>query len=261
MSELDTYLAFAHQLADAAAAQTLPQFRNLAQVDNKKESGFDPVTEADRTAEAAMRGLIETHYPTHAILGEEYGAKSGAPHEWVLDPIDGTRAFISGMPAWGTLIAMNNGTEVRIGMMDQPFTGERFFAHAESDTFLRHHGVEKKCTIRPCARLEDAMLATTTADFFTSEPEAEIWNALTGEARLTRYGGDCYNYALLAAGQLDAVIEQGLKPYDIQALIPIIERAGGIVTTWQGEAALGGGQIIACGDKKLHDALLTRLAP
>ena len=269
MSELADYLAFAHQLADAAAAQSLPLFRNLPQVENKLTGGgFDPVTQADRAAEAAMRAQIEIYYPNHGILGEEFAEKPRRGNEkmqWVLDPIDGTRAFITGLPTWGTLIALNDGAAVQIGLMHQPFIGEAFYACAGGTAQWRRGGSgsggEKRLKTRACKNLGDAVLATTSPAYFENSPQAKIWQRLAAQARLTRYGGDCYNYALLADGQLDIVVEQGLRAFDIQALIPIIECAGGIVTDWQGKSAINGGQIVACGDPARHAELLDRLNP
>ncbi len=254
--QLKHLLAFAHQLADAAAAVTLPLFRNLPDVTNKLSDGFDPVTAADRDAEAAIRALIDTHYPQHAILGEEHGEKAGGPNQWVLDPIDGTRAFISGIPSWGTLIAMNDGAAVTLGMMDQPFTKERYYASHGHGAYLRHDNAVTQISTRACASLDDAVLATTTPVLFDNTPQEAVWKRLAETVKLTRYGGDCYNYALLAAGHIDLVVEQTLQPYDIQALIPIVEEAGGILTDWQGNSAMHGGQAIAAGDKAVHEAAM-----
>ena len=259
-------LAFAHQLADAAARATLPLFRNLSHVDNKLQDGFDPVTEADRAAEQAMRRLIEAHYPDHGISGEEFAdkppeddqAKNGDSWQWVLDPIDGTRAFMCGMPSWGTLIGLNCNDAPVLGMMDQPFTGERYFA-GDGAAWLRHGGTEQPLAVRACANLAGAVLATTTPDLFTGTPAEANWQAVAAAAKLTRYGGDCYNYALVALGQLDAVVEQSLKNVDIQPLVPIVEAAGGIITDWQGGPAHHGGTAVACGDRALHAELLEML--
>ncbi len=250
---------FAAQLADAASRETLPLFRNLAAVDNKLTDGFDPVTEADRAAEAAMRKLIEAHYPDHAISGEEFDDKAGGALEWVLDPIDGTRAFMSGIPTWGTLIGLNHKDTPVLSIMEQPFTGERYHAVQGGGSFLTHGGQTKTIKARDCDSLEDAVLATTTPEMFADTPAEAKWHALATTAKLTRYGGDCYNYALLALGQIDAVVEQGLKNVDIQPLITLIEEAGGIVTDWQGGPAHQGGTAVACGDAQLHAALLDKL--
>jgi len=257
---LSDMLALAHRMADAAARETLPLFRQAPTVDNKQKAGFDPVTDADRKAEAAIRALIDQHCPDHAILGEEYGAKSGNSLQWVLDPIDGTRAFISGAPSWGTLIALNDDGAPLLGVMDQPFTGERYSACLGHGAFLAKDGNQTRLATRACATLADAIIATTTPDLFEDAEGAPVWQAMRQAVRLTRYGGDCYNYALLAAGHVDMVFEQGLQAYDIQALVPIIIEAGGVVTDWQGGDPMQGGQIIACGDKALHEQALLLVA-
>jgi histidinol phosphatase-like enzyme (inositol monophosphatase family) len=246
-------------LADAAARVTLPLFRNLPTVENKLTEGFDPVTQADRGAEAAMRDMIITHYPDHAITGEEFDAKAGNTFEWVLDPIDGTRAFVSGIPSWGTLIGLNHDGAPVLSLMDQPFTGERFSATQGQGAQFHHDGQAQKMAVRRCADVTDAVLATTSPDMFTGTPGEQHWQAVSGAVKLTRYGGDCYNYALLAMGQLDIVMEQGLKNVDIQPLIALIEEAGGVITDWQGGPAQHGGTALACGDRALHAQLLERL--
>lgn len=263
MQDLSSLLSFAHELADAAASKTVPLFRSGTSVENKLDSGFDPVTLADREAELVMRKLIETNYPDHAIIGEEFGVKQGGSlHalQWVLDPIDGTRAFITGMPSWGTLIALNDGGQVVLGILDQPFTGERFSASRSGETILQHKTTKRVLKTRKCDSLPEAVLATTSHAFFINAPGEQAFADIVKTAKMTRYGGDCYNYAMVAAGQIDAVIEQGLKAYDIQALIPIVEGAGGIVTNWKGEDAAQGGQVIASGDPTLHEILIARLS-
>lgn len=252
-------LSFAHQLADAAARVSLPLFRNLPHVDNKISRGFDPVTEADRNAEAAIRGLIETHYPAHGIHGEEFGVKQGHEWQWVLDPIDGTRAFISGVPTWGALIALNEKGVPKVGMMDQPFTGERYYAVNGGGAFLRHHQDLYKLSTRACPTLSQAIITSTSVDHLAGAALSK-WHKIAAEAKLARYGGDCYGYAMVAAGHIDAVIESGLQAYDIQALIPIVEEAGGIVSNWQGGDVANGGDVLACGDRALHAEILAHLA-
>jgi len=264
MSDLSALLAFAHRLADAAAQETLPLFRAALEIDNKLgEAGFDPVTHADRNAEAAIRALISQEFPEHGILGEEFGDKkpsvSGDDFCWFIDPIDGTRAFISGMATWGTLIALSqNGVPV-LGIMDQPYVGERFYAMRGAVTLHMRAGKSTPMTTRACPTLEQATAVTTGPEFLASPGASAAWSEISTSARLIRYGGDCYNYALLAAGFVDIVIEEGLNPYDIQALIPIVEQAGGVVTDWQGGPAHEGGQVVACGDAGLHAELLSRL--
>ncbi len=258
MSEKD-FLNFAHELADAAAEITLPLFRNLTHVENKSEQGFDPVTQADRQAEQVMRDLVQQHYPDHAIYGEEFGrtgAGDGAgDYEWIFDPIDGTRAYICGVPVWGTLIGLYHKHMPLLGVMDQPFTGERFFA-SQAKAIWQRDGKMMPLTVRACADMSAAIIATAAPE---TAPSAPIWDAIISKVRLIRYGLDCTGYALLAAGQIDAVIEKGLNQFDIAALIPLVEAAGGIITKWDGSSPAQGGDIIACGDKRLHAQLLTML--
>jgi myo-inositol-1(or 4)-monophosphatase len=251
---------FACTLADAAAEVILPHFRSQLAIDNKAGPAayFDPVTVADRDAESAMRALIEHHYPTHGILGEEHGTKTGtSDHLWVLDPIDGTRGFMTGLPTWGTLIGLQQGDTPVVGVMNQPFVGERFIGSPDGAELHSRDSVTRLAT-RRCARLEDAVLASTSPEMFQPDELARFEN-IRRRVRLTRFGGDCYGFALLAAGFIDLVIEAGLKPYDIVALMPIIERAGGVVTTWEGGPAHKGGCIVAAGDRALHEAVLKLL--
>ncbi|MGO4620918.1 histidinol-phosphatase [Ensifer sp. 2TAB8] len=243
--------AFFDRLAEAAKAETLPRFRIGTSVVNKLEGGFDPVTEADQSAEAAIRALIETHFPEHGILGEEHG-NVGLDREyvWVIDPIDGTRAFISGLPVWGTLIGLYRNGEAVMGLMDQPFTGERYFADGAKSVY-RGPGGEQVLSTRACKSLSDAVLFTTSPHLYTGAFKTR-YDALQSKVRLFRYGCDCYAFALLASGHVDLVIECGLKPYDVGGLIPLIEQAGGIITNWQGGPAEMGGEVIAAGNAELH---------
>ena len=252
-------LDFLASLADAAARQTLPRFRNRLDVANKEDGGFDPVTEADRAAELAIRRLIESRYPDHGILGEEHGVvKADRRHVWVIDPIDGTRAFISGVPVWGTLVGLYEDGRALLGMMDQPFTRERYLAGPEGAFYSGPEG-ERKLRTRDCGDLSSAILFTTSPRLHTGLRQAR-YEALEQAVMLARYGCDCYAFAMLAAGHIDIVVESGLKPYDIAGLIPIIERAGGIVTTWQGERPEQGGDILACGSTQIHSRALAILS-
>lgn len=251
---------FMDDLATASGDTILPYFRTALAAEDKSDGGaFDPVTEADKAAEAVMRRLIAERLPEHGIVGEEYGnEREGADLVWVLDPIDGTKAFVSGLPLWGTLIGLLEGGRARRGMMHQPFIGERFFGDGTTAGYRGPHGSGSLCT-RPCASLAEATLSTTSPHLIPAD-HLERYRAVEREVRLTRYGYDCYAYCMLAAGHIDLVIEAGLKPYDIVALIPIIEGAGGIVTSWSGGPAESGGAIVACGDRRLHEAVLPLLA-
>jgi histidinol phosphatase-like enzyme (inositol monophosphatase family) len=241
---------FLFALAAAAEQETLPRFRQNGTIVNKLSAGFDPVTEADQAAELAIRRLIERKYPDHGILGEEHGSvRLDNKHVWVIDPIDGTRAFISGIPVWGTLIGLKEDGIAKAGLMTQPFTGEAFYA-LEGEAFLQHRGETRKLKCRATVNLADATLMTTTPALFKGETRAR-YDALESKARLPRYGCDCYAYAMLAAGFIDLVVEPRLNPYDIVALIPVIENAGGVVRTWEGGRAEGGGNIVAAASEAL----------
>lgn len=259
MHSIHDLLAFADRLADAASDVVLQHFRSDMAVDNKLEQGFDPVTVADRGAEKAMRALIEAAYPEHGIFGEEFGKlRADADHVWVLDPIDGTRSFISGIPLWGTLIGLTHKGSPRAGMMAQPYIGERFSGDTETAWVHGPRGRRQLAT-RTCERITDAVLFTTTPALF-SETERPLYDRIEAAARLPRYGTDCYAYCMLAAGQADLVIESGLQPYDIVALAPIIEGAGGVITTWTGGSVMDGGRIVASGDARLHEQALEILS-
>jgi len=258
-SDLSGLLAFVDELADAAADSIMPHFRAAAAVENKDAAGFDPVTVADRAAEAAMRRLIAATYPDHGIVGEELGnERADADHVWVLDPIDGTRAFITGLPVWGTLIGLlHHGVPV-FGMMAQAFTRERFWGDGKQAWYRGPDRRTAALSTRACAGLADAALFTTTPALFKGADRA-AYDRVEAAVRLPRYGVDCYAYCMVAAGHADVVIEAGLKPYDIVALIPIIAGAGGQVTDWQGAPAAAGGRIVASGDRRLHVAVLETL--
>lgn len=253
------FAAFVDKLADVAGEAILPFFRTALAVENKKLKGtFDPVTAADRAAETAMRALIRTHFPAHGIVGEEFDdVKSDAPYTWVLDPIDGTKSFIAGMPVWGTLIGLTKDDMPVYGMMAQPFIRERFTGDGASAKYRGPAG-ERKLMTRKCAALDEALMMTTSPHLFGAE-EKERYDRVEKSVRLPRFGGDCYAYCMVAAGTVDLVVEAGLDAYDIVPLIPIIEGAGGIVTNWQGGSAAKGGRIIAAGDKRVHAAALELL--
>lgn len=254
-------LLFAHRLADASGEAILPHFREAVAIGDKGAgSTFDPVTAADRDAEKELRFLISQNFPDHGIIGEEFGEEGGdREYCWVLDPIDGTRAFIMGLPVWGTLIGLRHHGRPALGLMNQPFTGERFWSDGRN-SYFRRGGVVQQISVRECARLDAAMLAATTPHMFSPGVEQDRFNRLSATVRLTRFGGDCYSYCLLAMGFIDLVVEADLKPFDIIPLIPIIECAGGRVSNWSGDDAYEGGRIVAAGDPRLHEAVLEILA-
>jgi len=253
------FSAFINRLATVSGETILPFFRTSLSIEDKsKNHNFDPVTEADRAAEAVMRRLINAYFPRHGIVGEEFGnEREDADYVWVLDPIDGTKSFIGGFPIWGTLIALLHQGMPVFGMMHQPFIGERFSGDSGSANYKGPSG-ERKLTARRCASLKEATVYTTSPLLMNAADRA-AFGRVEEAVRLTRYGGDCYSYCMLAAGHLDLVIETELKPYDIAALIPIITGAGGVVTNWEGGSAKSGGRIVAAGDPRVHDEALKLL--
>jgi myo-inositol-1(or 4)-monophosphatase len=250
------FTAFLDRLAVASGETILPFFRTSLSIDNKGSGHeLDPVTEADRAAEAVMRRLIKANFPQHGIIGEEFGdERADAEYVWVLDPIDGTKSFISGLPIWGTLIALMHHGVPAFGMMHQPYIGERFSGDGGAAAYDGPSG-KRKLTVRRCASLTDATLFTTSPRLM-NESDRAAFHKVESQTRLSRYGGDCYAYCMLAAGHLDLVIETELKPYDVAALVPIITGAGGIITTWDGKPAQSGGRIVAAGDPRVHNAAL-----
>ena len=253
------FTAFIGRLATSSGETILPFFRTSLSIDNKSlNKDFDPVTEAYRAAEAVMRRLIKYHFPQHGIVGEEFGnEREDAEYVWVLDPIDGTKSFIAGFPIWGTLIALLHQGMPVYGMMHQPFIGERFSGDNASANYQGPSG-ERRLQTRRCVSLKEAT-SFTTSPLLMNAADRATFARIESEVRLSRYGGDCYSYCMLAAGHLDLVVETELKPYDITALIPIINGAGGIVTNWEGGPAQNGGRIVAAGDPRVHEAALKLL--
>ena len=265
--------ATAHRAADAASEATMRHFRQPIDIENKLQHGqFDPVTVADKAAEAAIKHVVLSEYPDHGFYGEESEQVLNfhAPL-WIVDPIDGTRSFITGMPLWGTLISVYDGDYAVIGLLDQPYLQERFVGMktdqgnaAPSAALWRAElitpGGVKPLVSRSCSTLDQAIVQTTAPEFFTGTENEAMFEELYANVKMVRYGGDCYCYVLLALGFVDIVIETGLKPYDIAALIPIVRGAGGTITNWQGDSAVGGGTVLACGDEKLHGELLEFIA-
>ncbi|MDF1855232.1 inositol monophosphatase family protein [Pseudooceanicola sp.] len=255
-------ISTANALADAARAVILPHFRAFGGLiaDNKETESFDPVTVADRESERKMREILAECRPDDAILGEEFGSKPGTSGlTWVLDPIDGTRGFLSGTPTWGVLIAVGGANGPDFGIIDQPYTGERFWGGYGQSGMTGPLG-ERALGTRSTRALEDAILFSTFPEIGSCREQA-AFRAVADRVKLTRYGMDCYAYALLAAGQIDLVIEAGLYPYDVQAPIAVIQAAGGIVTDWAGGPAHMGGRILAAGNADIHRAALDQLRP
>jgi myo-inositol-1(or 4)-monophosphatase len=259
------FAAFVDRLAQVSGEVILPFFRTAIGAEDKSRGGvFDPVTEADRGAEAAMRRLIAQTFPAHGVIGEEYGQdRPEAEYVWVLDPIDGTKSFISGLPTWGTLIGLMHRGKPVYGMMAQPFTRERYFGdgkRARVRSLAASRGdappsewATRGLRVRACASLAEATVMTTSPSLIPDESDRQAYRRVEQAARLARYGGDCYAYCALAGGFVDLVVETNLKPHDVVALVPIVTGAGGAITTWDGGDAAKGGRIIAAGDRRVYD--------
>ena len=257
MTAID-FTGFVDELATVSGETILPFFRTALVVENKKPGGFDPVTAADRAAEDAMRALIRRSFPEHGILGEEYaGERTDAEYVWVLDPIDGTKSFIAGMPAWGTLIGLTRFSEPVFGMMHQPFTRERFSGDGGAARYRGPLG-NRAMRVRECSSLSDALLFTASP-LLMKPADRKAFAGVETKVKLSRYGGDCYSYCMLAAGLIDLIIETELKTHDVVALIPIITGAGGVITTWENGPAQAGGRVVAAGDKRVHRQALEML--
>ena len=255
----DELVQTAHELADVARLATLSHFRSRGlTADTKEAERFDPVTAADRLSEERMREILARRRPQDAILGEEFGPQSGSSGlTWVLDPIDGTRGYLSGTPTWGVLISVRDDEGPLYGIIDQPYIGERFEGGLGQARVTGPMGTSP-LAVRGPRPLREAILFSTFPEVGTRDEEA-AFRRVAAQARLVRYGCDCYAYALVAAGQIDLVIEAGLQAYDVQAPIAVIEAAGGIVTDWQGRPAHDGGQILAAANREVHGQALALL--
>ena len=251
----------------AAAVPALEHFRSRpAEQDKGQGRDYDPVTVADRESEHVLRDAIARAWPDDGILGEEAGGeRMDAERLWTIDPIDGTRGYVSGFAQWGMLLALSIGGVPVLGFMHQPWTDELWIgsprgARLQAGARTGVQACDAPIRVRACEDLASAVLATTDP-FLFEEPEASVFNSLRRAVRLQRYGGDCYAYCMLATGQLDLVMESGLSPWDVRALIPIVKAAGGCITDWSGGSCADGGQVVASGDARLHASVLERLAP
>ncbi|MGH6828075.1 MAG: histidinol-phosphatase [Rhizomicrobium sp.] len=246
-------IALAHRLADASGDAIRPLFRRKIEVAHKQgRHTFDPVTAADRNAERAMRAILADRRPDDAVLGEEFGEREGSSgYRWVFDPLDGTRAFITGRHEWGSLIALEWQEMPVLGILDQPVLGERFVG-VNGRSELVQAGESSRLKVRDCAGLREAVLCATDPKGYFSQNELARFSRVESVARMTRYGGDCYLFAALALGFVDIVVEAGLAPWDIAAMIPLVEGAGGVISDWQGGSPRSGETILACGDGRVH---------
>ena len=256
------FLEFALATARAAGEVILPHFRAPLAVDDKGGGrGYDPVTIADRAAESVIAAAIGKAYPDHGIRGEEHGRRTGASrYTWVIDPIDGTRSFILGQMHWATLIALNDGERIVVGVAHQPYVGESFAATAGGPAEWRRGSDRRTLATRRCGSVADSVVACTDPKMFETAADRAAFDRVASCARLTRWGGDCYAYCLLAMGLIDVVIEASLEAYDVQALIPIVEAAGGAMTDWAGAPCHEGGKVLACGDRSLHPRVVALLS-
>ncbi len=254
---------FALDLAAAAAVASLPLFRLRGLGEDNKLAhlkSFDPVTEADKGAERAIRALINQTFPEHGIIGEEYGEENpDAECVWVLDPVDGTRAFISGLPLWTNLIGLRHKGKPVLGVIGQPYLGEVFIGSPLGSRLIGPNG-EVPLKVRACDDLASSVIGTTDPNLFKGA-EAQAYKGLLDAVKLARYGCDAYAFAMVAMGTMDIALETGLKCWDIEAIIPVIENAGGVVTDWRGEpVGPHGGQVIAAGSRALIDEALKHLS-
>lgn len=262
-ADLAAFETFALELARIAGEAILPLFRAPHGLEDKgkaKDGVFDPVTLADRGAEAAIRKSIAARFPHHGVIGEEYGEdRPDAEFVWVLDPIDGTRAFISGLPVWTTLIALRHRGRPVVGAIGQSYLDEVFVGSRLGARLVRSNG-ERPIQVRACASLSDALIATTDQNLFKGA-DAGAWDRVRGAARLSRFGCDAYAYAMVAMGSLDAVVEAGLKAWDVEAAIPLIQGAGGHISHWNGEAiGPNGGNMLIAGDARVRDEAVRLLS-
>jgi histidinol phosphatase-like enzyme (inositol monophosphatase family) len=258
LASLDGFLI---ELNRASGAVILPLFRGEHRVQNKSGKGdYDPVTAADKGAEAEIRRLIAQHYPHHGVIGEEYGEdRPDAEFVWVLDPVDGTRAFVAGLPVWTTLIALRHQGRPVIGSIGQPFLGEIFVGGPGGSRLVDPSG-ERPLKVRKNVTLGEAIIATTDSEGCFDGGELGAWRQVRAAARLARMGCDAYAYAMVAAGTIDLVLESGLKSWDIEAAVPVIEGAGGLITDWRGEPiGRNGGQAAIAGDRAVLDEALVAL--
>jgi myo-inositol-1(or 4)-monophosphatase len=253
------FARFAEHLALAAGAESLPYFRTRPDMTNKLSQGFDPVTEADRAGERIMRAMIEKSYPDHGIIGEEFGPKPArSAFTWVLDPIDGTRSFVTGMLSWTTLVGLSYEGEPTVGVAAQPYVGERFIG-SPLGALLKTPAGERAIRVQPAARLSEAIGTTTAPGLYRSARQRDFLERMRQALRFIRYDGDAYFFSLLAAGQIDIALDAGLEVYDISPLVPIIRGAGGMVSRWDRKPAQIGGDIIAAASEALYEEALAVL--
>ena len=254
------YTRFAVALAGAAAEEILPYFRRNAEIEVKHGPVWDPVTEGDRAGERIMRRMIEDRYPSHGIVGEEYGDKKGtSDFAWILDPVDGTRSFVCGMPTWATLIGLTYRGKPVVGLMNQPYVGDMFYGNPEG-AWHDYRGRVEPIRTRKGVGLASATVGTTAPELYRSERDVRAFERLRRSVQLVRYGGDAYFFSVMAAGHIDIAMDANLKSYDIAPLLPIVAGAGGAYAEWNGGVADDGGNVITAGSQALLEDALAILA-
>ena len=253
--------ALLFELARTAGDCAMGYFRQHLDIEDKSHGEhFDPVTQADRDIERRLRQCIHSAFPGHGIVGEEFDDRhTGSPYVWYIDPIDGTRSFMTGSPLWGCLVGLVVEDKCVLGALCQPVLGELFWGGPQG-SFLESKDRTERLRGETTRNLDEANLYFTHPDIFETDEASRKFEALSKQCRLTRYGGDCYNYGMLAAGYIDLVVESTLKPFDIVPLIPILENAGCVVSNWQGESARNGGSIVAAANPQLHAEALAYLS-
>ena len=250
--EINNFLKLSNQLADEARKISLYYFKKKIIVKNKKKRGFDPVTVADIKIQKKLNKIILNSYPNHSILGEEESFLRESNYEWCIDPIDGTKSFIQGVPLWGTLISISKNNKIVLGLVDIPALDERYIGYLNV-AYKIVNNKQSKLSVSKAKNLSEAILSTTSPYTFASKGDQNQFEKLSNKTKTTRVGGDCYSYCLLADGYVDIVVESGLKPWDIRALEPILKNAGGVLKTWENKSIHQGGKIIACSDNSLYN--------
>lgn len=254
MTDLDAAFRLAHSMADTARSLASKYFRQIGGYDLKADSS--PVTVADRDIELSLRQAIAAYFPGHGVYGEEFGAEITSDEIWVIDPIDGTKSFVTGVPLFGSLIAFVEADVARIGVVEIPVLQERWSALAGQGTTLNGTA----CRTSGCTRLSEARILTTSPDAYDAD-ETLAYDRLSKAARLRRFGGDCYEYGLLASGHIDLLAEASVQPYDYMAAVPVIEGAGGVISDWEGRPLTirSGSRFVASATRELHDQALAAL--
>ena len=256
--KISKLLEFSNFLADNARKISLKYFKKKLKIISKERNIFDPVTIADITIQKKINKLINQYYPNHSILGEEESIIKESDYEWCIDPIDGTKSFIQGVPLWGTLISLAKNKRIIIGIADIPALDERYIGYSNK-SYKIVKGKKYKLKVNNNFKLNDCILNTTSPYVFASKSDQKSFEKVSKKVKSTRLGGDCYSYCLLADGHVDIVIESGLKPWDIRALEPIIVNAGGIIKTWENKEIISGGRIIASNNKILYDKVIREI--